>query len=95
MKKAKICSWIAFCIKAKTKVETLSQRNLKLMSRNPNEIVLARISSVIVGGGKGKDVEWGFICVNTVYVKVELILLKNQLWVHDGLKVCPHKPASP
>jgi hypothetical protein len=36
MKKTQVCSWlmsIAFCRKAKTKVETSSLRNLKIMRR--------------------------------------------------------------
>ncbi len=41
MKKIQVCSWIAFGGKAKTKVETSSLRNLKILSRNLNEIVLS------------------------------------------------------
>jgi hypothetical protein len=43
--KTQVCSWIAFCRKAKTKEETSSLRNLKNIPRNLNEIVLSWIPS--------------------------------------------------
>jgi hypothetical protein len=44
MQKTQVCSWrafIHFIEKLKTKVETSSLRNLKIMPRNLNEIVLS------------------------------------------------------
>ncbi len=47
MKKTHVCSWIAFCRKARTKVETSSLRNFKIMPKNLNAILLSWISSLV------------------------------------------------
>ncbi len=47
MKKTLVCSLIAFCRKAKTKVEISSVRNRKIMPRNLNEIVLSWIPLLV------------------------------------------------
>ncbi len=41
IKKTQVCSCIVLCRKAKSEVETSSLRNLKIMPRNINEIVLS------------------------------------------------------
>ncbi len=46
MQKTQVCTWKAFCRKAKTKVKASSLRNLKIMPRNLNEIVLSWIPSL-------------------------------------------------
>ncbi len=45
MKKTQVCSCIAFCRKAKTKVKTSRLENLKVMPINLNEDLLSWISS--------------------------------------------------
>ncbi len=48
MKQTQVCSLIvAFCRKAKTKVETSSLINFKIMSKNLNEIVFLWIPSLV------------------------------------------------
>ncbi len=37
MKKTQVCSWIAFCRKPKPMVETSSLRNIKIMSKKPQQ----------------------------------------------------------